>query len=121
MNAFLSFIVAYVVVSVLTTYALWVHYLAVMNLQRVRDAKLLTTTAKTVGMFTLVKGYLLDVWVNVTVMSVLLLEVPKELTVTSRLKRHNRAGGRGIAKWRYAVAQWLEPLLDPYDPDGDHI
>ena len=99
------------------TYALWIFYLAVMSLKRAKDAGMLTTTAKALGYPVLIVGYVLDCFVNVTVMTVLLLEIPQETTVTARLKRHNRES----TGWRKAVAAWAEPLLDPYDPSGDHI
>jgi hypothetical protein len=50
-------------------------------------------------------------------MTVLFLEIPRETTVTARLKRHNRTG----SGWRQRLAAWFEPLIDPYDPSGDHI
>lgn len=99
------------------TYALWVFFLAVMSLARAKDAGQLTTTAKVLGYPVLIVGYVLDCFVNTTVMTVLLLEIPQETTVTSRLKRHNRES----TGWRKAIATWAEPLLDPYDPSGDHI
>lgn len=74
-------------------YALWVLYLAAV----------------------LVIGYLLDCLLNIIVMTVILIELPQELTVTARLKRHH-AESTG---WRLAVVLWFEPLLDPYDPAGD--
>jgi hypothetical protein len=98
-------------------YALWIFYLAVMNLKRVRDLGLLSKTAKVLGYPVLVVGYLLDFILNVVVMTVILLELPQETTVSSRLKRHNNDQGG----WRLAVVRWFEPLLDPYDPSGDHI
>ena len=100
-----------------STYALWIFFLAVMSLKRAKDAKQLTTTAKVLGYPVLIVGYILDCFVNFTVMTVLLLEIPQETTVTSRLKRHNQK----TSGWRKAVAAWAEPLLDPYDPSGDHI
>lgn len=100
-----------------STYALWIFYLAVMGLKRAKDAGLLSTTAKCLGYPVLIVGYVLDCFVNFTVMTVLLLEIPKETTVTSRLKRHNETS----TGWRKAVALWAEPLLDPYDPSGNHI
>lgn len=100
-----------------STYALWIFYLAVMGLKRAKDAGLLSTTAKCLGYPVLIVGYVLDCFVNITVMTVLLLEIPKETTVTSRLKRHNETS----TGWRKAVALWAEPLLDPYDPSGNHI
>lgn len=98
------------------TYALWIFYLAVMNLKRAKDAGQLSKTAKVLGTPVLICGYLLDIFVNVFVMSVVLLEMPDELTVTARLKRHKKSTG-----WRLHVVLWLEPLLDPYDPSGDHV
>ena len=100
-----------------STYALWIFYLAVMNLKIAREANLLTTTAKVFGYPVLFVGYVLDCFVNTTVMTAVLFELPQEMTVTSRLKRHNTTS-RG---WRKAVAVWAEPLLDPFDPSGNHI
>ena len=101
----------------LLLYALWVFFLAVMSLKRAKDAGLLTTTAKVFGYPVLFTGLLLDFIANTLVLTVLLGELPREGTVTSRLKRHNR----NSTGWRKAVAAWAEPLLDPYDPSGDHI
>jgi len=98
-------------------YLLWVLYLAVMNLKRVKDAGLLSPLALTLGYPVFIFGYLLDILINIFVMTFVLLEMPKEFTVTARLKRHkNQSTG-----WRLSVAKWFEPLLDPFDPSGDHI
>jgi hypothetical protein len=99
------------------SYALWILFMAVMNLKRVRDMGKLGTLSKVFGYPVLVVGYALDVLVNVTLMTVLFLEIPRETTVTARLKRHNRTG----SGWRQRLAAWFEPLIDPYDPSGDHI
>ena len=99
------------------TYATWVFFLAVMHLAKAKKAGALTRTAVVLGMPVLVVGFLLDFLLNVTVMSLVLLELPQELTVSARLKRHHAES----SGWRLAVALWFEPLLDPYDPDGDHI
>ena len=90
---------------------LWVYYLAVMNLKRNKGN--LKGVSKVGGVMALTIGYLLDAYVNLTVMTLVLLEVPKELTVTSRLKRHYRLGE---GSWGYKVATWFIPLLNPYDP-----
>jgi hypothetical protein len=103
--------------SFLGMYILWIFYLAVMGLKRARDAGLLSKTAKVLGTPVLVVGYLLDFVLNVFVMTIILLELPEETTVSKRLKRHNNDQGG----WRLAVVRWFEPLLDPYDPSGDHI
>ena len=98
-------------------YLLWVLYLAVMNLKRVQDVGLLSPLALTLGYPVFIFGYVLDILVNIFVMTCILLEMPKEFTVTARLKRHkNQSTG-----WRLSVAKWFEPLLDPFDPSGDHV
>lgn len=107
----------YAAISFVTVYALWIFYLAVMNLKRVRDQNKLTKTALYLGLPVLWTGFVLDAVVNIFVVSVMLLEVPKELLVTSRFKRHNASP----SGWRKKVVTWFEPLLDPFDPDGNHI
>jgi hypothetical protein len=99
------------------TYALYVFYAAVMNIKRVRDAGKLTWVGKALGYPTLVIGLVLDLFVNLTLMTLVLLELPRELTVTARLKRHHKES----TGWRLAVVKFFEPVLDPLDPSGDHI
>lgn len=98
-------------------YALWLFYLAVMNLARAKRAGQLSKTASVLGTPILIVGFLLDFLMNVTVMTVVLLELPQELTVTARLKRHHVES----TDWRLAVVLWFEPILDPFDPSGDHV
>lgn len=98
-------------------YTLWLFFLAVMNLKRVSDAGNLSGKAKVLGMPIILFGFCLDVFLNLTVFTVLLLELPQEKTISSRLQRHNHES----TGWRKAVAAWFEPLLDPFDPSGDHI
>jgi hypothetical protein len=99
------------------TYALYVFYAAVMNIKRVRDAGKLTWMGKALGYPTLVIGLVLDLFVNLTLMTIVLLELPRELTVTARLKRHHKES----TGWRLSVVKFFEPVLDPLDPSGDHI
>ena len=106
-----------ILIALGSTYALWIFFIAVMGLKRAKDAGLLSATAKALGYPVLIVGWLLDAFVNVFVMTPLLLELPQELTVTARLSRHNETS----TGWRKAVAVWAEPLLDPYDPSGNHI
>jgi hypothetical protein len=111
-------VILYTVLTALgLTYGLYVFYAAVMNLQRVRDMGLLTPMAKVLAYPTLVIGLILDLIVNLFVFTVVLLELPQELTVTARLKRHHKES----TGWRLAVVKFLEPILDPLDPSGDHI
>jgi hypothetical protein len=110
-------LINYVLISFAMTYVLWIFYLAVMSLAHAKRDGTLTKTARFLGTPILVVGLFIDLIVNVFVMTPLLLELPREMTVTSRLKRHNR----GPDSWRKKFAQWFEPILDPYDPKGDHI
>jgi hypothetical protein len=109
--------IEYTLWSIAITYLLYVFYSAVMNIKRVRDMGKLTTFGKVLGYPTLAIGLVLDLVVNTLVMTFILLELPRELTVTSRLKRHNRES----TGWRLAVVKFFEPVLDPLDPSGDHI
>ena len=98
-------------------YALWLLYLAVMNLKRVKELGFLSPIAYALGLPILAVGLTLDFLINVFVMTIILFELPKEMTVTARLKRHNRDSNG----WRRTIAKWFEPLLDPFDPSGNHI
>lgn len=102
---------------ILALYPLWLFYLAVMGLQRARDAGTLTPDARKLGTPLLYLGLLMDFLYNVVVLSVLFLELPRELLVTARVSRHKHLG-RGFRKM---LATWFcDNLLDPYDPDGCH-
>ena len=102
---------------ILAIWLLWVFYLAVMNLKRAKDAGQLSKTALVLGAPVLWIGYLLDAFVNITLMTIVLLEFPKEILVTDRLIRHSKA----TSGWRLKVVYWFQPLLDPFDPSGRHL
>ena len=108
---------AAVVTHVYLLWRLWIYYLAVMNLQRVRDLGLLHPRAKVLGGVGLAIGYLLDAYLNIVLFTILSGRPPRELTVSERLKKYNKENGT----WGKKLAVWFEPLLDPYDPSGDHI
>lgn len=111
----------YLGASILLFFTLWVYYLACMNLKRVNDAGQLISRGYKFGMIVLFIGLLIDLIVNIFVMSFIMLELPREFTVTARLQRHHKEDASGpMAKWRLAVVHWFEPILDPFDPSGDH-
>jgi hypothetical protein len=116
MSTHITHFLIYIGLSLAVTYGLYVFYCAVMNIKRVRDAGKLTKLGVAFGYPTLMIGLVLDLLVNVFVMTIVLLELPRELTVTSRLKRHKNSFG-----WRLVVVKFFEPVLDPLDPSGDHI
>lgn len=104
-------IFAYTLISI---YVLWLFYLAVMALYSAKEKGALTKPALVLGYPILIIGALLDVAVNVTVLSVLMLEAPREWLVTKRLARHIKQG----QGWRKSIAQWVcQNLLDTFDPD----
>ena len=107
----------YLLFSLAVTYGLYVFYCAVMNIKRVKDMGKLTPLGYAFGYPTLFIGLFLDFLCNVFVMTLLFLELPREGTVTSRLKRHNKTS----TGWRLSIVKFLEPVLDPLDPSGDHV
>lgn len=105
--------------ALLSIYALWVFYLAVMHLKRARDLGTLSRPALYLGYPVLLVGYALDVFVQLVVATLLFADIPRELTLTGRLKRYLYLEPSGT--WREAVAAWMcAHLLDQFDPDGRH-
>jgi hypothetical protein len=108
-----------VVFGVGALYALWLFYLAVMNLKRAKDAGTLSRLALVCGYPILLTGLVLDLIVNVFVASIVFLDLPSELTVTARLKRYVKESPES---WRGLGAKWFsEKLLDTFDPSGRHV
>lgn len=98
-------------------YALWVFYLAVMNLARAKDAGTLSKTATILGYPVLLTGLTIDLVCNV-LLTIPFFDLPRETTVTYRLKRY-AAGPEG---WRKRFTLWFAAhMLDVFDPQGKHI
>lgn len=101
---------------------LLLHFWGLMNFARVRDlpGAGVTRPATLVGVYFLVRGYLLDFIVNVVWMTAYLGERPHELTVTARLNRHAASG----AGKRYEKCQRIQNLFlkffDTKHADGVH-
>ena len=96
-----------------STYLLWVFFLAVTALKKAKAAGTLTPITWTLAVPVLAIGFAIDFAVNVTVMTVLFLELPREITVTARLKKYRRRA----PSWRQSLANWFVPILNPFDPD----
>ncbi len=61
--------------------------------------------------------WLIDVLHNVTLFSLIFWELPKELTLTDRLKRHIKQDTK-----RGLFARWIAvTILDPFDASGSHV
>lgn len=103
-------------------YALWVFYLAVMNLKRVNDSVGLSLPSKIFGYPVIAVGLLLDLFCNWTVFTVICFQPPAsplEL-VTGRLKRYK--DDLNEYKFRRAISAWLaSDLLNSFDPSGRHV
>lgn len=107
----------YVFLVVALVYLTWVHYLAIMRAQEVRDSGKLKKVTEKVAIVMLGIGYLLDFTLNVTLGTLLFLEFPKEALLSPRVARH-KLEGKG---YRKKLAGWIcDNLLDPFDPSGCH-
>lgn len=94
-------------------YVTWVHYLAIMNLKRNR--RKLTPFAKFWAYNAIFIGYPLDIALNL-VMSVPMLDFPRELLFSAKCERLLEEGG-----WRGKIAAFFcRNMLDPFDPSGEH-
>jgi hypothetical protein len=98
-------------------YALWALYLAAMALDRARRAGALSLPAKVLGYPLALFAFAFDVAVNLTLGTLLLLDRPREWTLSERLTRL----GNGPAGWRRGLARFVcTRLLDTFDPTGRH-
>lgn len=104
------------VTALLLVYLLWGFFLAVISLKNAKDAGRLTVVSTRLGYPILAVGYILDFAVNMTVLTLLMIEPPHEWLVTARVSRHLPSPG-----WRGGIARWLNfNLLDPIDPGHCH-
>jgi hypothetical protein len=100
-------------------YWLWVHYLAIMNLQRVRDAGKLTNAARIFGTIVALFGKALNIFLNFTLFSLVVWDLPRELMITSHLNRILL--DTTAPAWKRSLCTWIcTQLLDAFDPTGAH-
>ena len=108
---------AYAAYSLLAFWALWVLFLAVMNLGQAKAEGKLHGFALYAGYTVLAVGLLVDLVVQVLVASLLWMELPRELTVSGRVSRLVQSG----SGWRKSLAEWFrDTLLKPFDRSGGH-
>lgn len=122
---------AYLLVSASSSYALWIFFLAAMNLMQARDEGTLPTWAHRLGLPIVFVGLVIDITLQLTIACVIFLEPPREFTVSGRVKRWvegtegigypSGPPTKGIRWWRYSVALWMRVnLLKPFDRSGGH-
>lgn len=113
----LIFTLIYIGYSILGLYALWLFYLAVMSLYRAKLNGTISKPALYLGYPILAVGLILDLLVNTFVASVVLLDLPRELTVTAKMSRLINSQ----SKWRKNSACFFcQKFLDVFDPNGIH-
>ena len=104
--------------TVAAVYALWLLYLAAMNLRRAQEAGRLSRLALAFALPIIALAVAVDVIVNLTLATIVFFDRPREWTVSERLARYLV----GPSPWRAKVAMWVgEHLLDPFDPSGQHL
>lgn len=108
--------------GLLLTYALWLFYLAAMNLIRVWRLGTMSLVAKALGAPIMLAAVVIDWLANWTVFSLLCWQWPaawKEL-VTGRLKRYK--DNPAESAYRKRISAWFaSELLDQFDPTGKHV
>lgn len=99
-------------------YLTWLLYVAIMAIKRAKDAGTAPVVALILGYPALFAGLMFDFVCTIFIGTVVFIDLPRELTLTARLKRYNAEG----SGFRYRITRWLaDNLLDPFDPSGKHV
>ena len=101
----------------LDLYVFFILYVASMNMIRAHAEDKLNGLLWVLCVPFVAFSLAVDILHNVTLFSLFFAELPKELTVTDRLKRHVNE-----STWRGPLARWMaEVLLNPFDHTGNHV
>jgi hypothetical protein len=104
--------------TIAAIYALWLFYLATMNLRRAREAGRLSRLVLAIALPILALAVAIDVAVNLVLATIVFFDRQREWTLSARLARYLVDPSR----WRAELAMWIaEHLLDPFDPNGQHL
>lgn len=116
----LSFIsLSTIAFMLVTLWALWILYVAMMNIKSVSDRGPLPWQSKIIVYPTTIIFSIVEVLANCIVCTIIFLDMPKEITVSSRLRRYNT--NPSTLAWRMSIVKFVKPMLDPFDPEGPHI
>lgn len=97
--------------------AVWGLYVLVMGLYRAHLQKRLTRATYVLGLPFLLIGGVVDVFMNLTVASIVFADPPRQWLVTTRLITYVECE----SGWRFKLANWVcNNLLDVFDPSGNH-
>lgn len=97
-------------------YLTWFFYLAVENLIRAKRAGNLKWQAAIFAYPMAFVGIVFDSLLNLTIGTLLFVELPRQGLFTARLDRHCAQ-----PTWRGAIARWIcTNMLDPFDATGTH-
>lgn len=114
MISFVVSILWFLAIVFVSTFFTWGMYLSVMNLMEEKEK--LTLTTKCFAYPMAVIGLLADFIYNITVGTIMFMELPKDWLLTMRLDRH-----LDDKSWRGDVARWAcIQFLDPFAPNGRH-
>ena len=95
-----------------STYILWLAYVFTMGVRERWDT--LPMASKVLAFLPVVFAYLLDIAINVVIITVLYWEIPKEVTLTKRLHRWQMMSMRHPIRAR--KSKWVcENILNPFD------
>ena len=103
----------------LTLWALWILYVAMMNIDRAMEIKELPLQAKLLVYPTKFVFDFVEIVANSFVCTLIFLDLPKEFTVSDRLRRYYEKQEQ--AGWRMVLVNFVKPMLDPFDHKGPHI
>ena len=93
-------------------YLLWLAYVFTMHVRERWDT--LPMASKVLAFLPVVFAYLLDIVVNVVLVTVAYMELPREVTLTKRLHRWQEEKSAVRAR----KAKWVcENILNPFDKD----
>lgn len=101
----------------LDLYVFFIMYVSSMGMIRAhKEGKLNAVLWALCSPFVAV-SWIVDVIHNLTLFTLLYLELPRELTVTDRLKRHVTQH-----TFRGKLSRWIaETILNPFDHTGNHV
>ena len=107
----------YLGILAVNLYGFFIMYIASMGMIRAHKEKKLNSILWALCVPFVILALIIDFINNIIVFTLLFLELPKELLVTDRLKRHV-----GKDTIRGKLAQWFgKYILNPFDPTGDHL